>query len=158
MVAQSTKMAIGNKKPIGQRTYSWKWATNWPFRRSLLLYDTKWQDALDVKHNLFQNIGVILMLLPGKAWFFVATFNNQELQHDLARGREGGELTDRQTERLMVAWETERWHEDKRGETRELKKVRNISWNPNMPEEMPSLSLLLPLSDKYTQTWTCAGT
>ncbi len=39
----------------------------------IMPYDTKWQDALDVKRNLSQNNGVALMLQPEEKWFCVAT-------------------------------------------------------------------------------------
>lgn len=149
-------MAIKNEKPIGKRVYSWEWVTNWPFRRWLRLYDTKWQDALDVKHNLFQNNAVILMLLPGEKWFCVATFNNLELKHDLEWGR--GKGADRQDWRKQwwwgMAWGMERWHEDKQEETRELKRVTNVTLNPDMLAGTPSFSLF----DKYKHTLTWGST
>lgn len=57
-------MAIKNEKPTGQRARGEERVTNWPFEEMIFQqYDTKWQDALDVKHNLFpKNNGVILML------------------------------------------------------------------------------------------------
>lgn len=95
----------------------------------------------------FRNNGVVLMPLPGEKWFCVAAFNNLELQRDLERA-------DRQKQwwRGGMAREMERWHGGKQEETRELKHVTNITWNPDTLAQTPSFSLCL------TQTWTCAST